>query len=575
MAVNIKNNEVGVFALGGLNEVGKNMYGVQFQDEIIILDAGVMFPEDELLGIDYVIPDFQYILQNRHKVKAVVISHGHEDHIGGIPFLLQQINVPIYAGKWASALIRNKLHERGLLRDAEIHEIDEDSVIRFRKTSVSFYLTTHSIPEAYGVVVKTPPGNIVFTGDYKFDFTPVGKPADLHRMARIGEEGVLLLLGDSTNAEIPTFTNSEKIVGKSIRNIIQKETGRVIFATFASNVSRLQQAVMTAKETGRKIAVFGRSMESSIKTGRELGYIDDKGEDIFIEARDIDRYAANEILILCTGSQGEPMAALSRIANGTHRQISLQPDDTVIFSSSPIPGNTMSVNRVINQLSEQGVKVIHGKVNNIHTSGHGGQQEQLLMHRLMKPKYFMPVHGEYRMLSIQAELAQLTGIPKDHCFVMSNGDMLALTADSARIAGHFPAQDVYVDGNGVGDIGSIVLRDRKALSEEGLIIVTATIDYTSQQIISGPDIMSRGFIYMRESGDLINEIQNQARAIINRGLNEKGNNVSERMIRDLIFEELQPIIYEKTQRSPMIMPILLDIKKGVRPRQIKQKSEKE
>lgn len=575
MAVNIKNNEVGVFALGGLNEVGKNMYGVQFQDEIIILDAGVMFPEDELLGIDYVIPDFQYILQNRHKVKAVVISHGHEDHIGGIPFLLQQINVPIYAGKWASALIRNKLHERGLLRDAEIHEIDEDSVIRFRKTSVSFYLTTHSIPEAYGIVVKTPPGNIVFTGDYKFDFTPVGKPADLHRMARIGEEGVLLLLGDSTNAEIPTFTNSEKIVGKSIRNIIQKETGRVIFATFASNVSRLQQAVMTAKETGRKVAVFGRSMESSIKTGRELGYIDDKGQDIFIEARDIDRYAANEILILCTGSQGEPMAALSRIANGTHRQISLQPDDTVIFSSSPIPGNTMSVNRVINQLSEQGVKVIHGKVNNIHTSGHGGQQEQLLMHRLMKPKYFMPVHGEYRMLSIQAELAQLTGIPKDHCFVMSNGDMLALTADSARIAGHFPAQDVYVDGNGVGDIGSIVLRDRKALSEEGLIIVTATIDYTSQQIVSGPDIMSRGFIYMRESGDLINEIQNQARAIINRGLNEKGNNVSERMIRDLIFEELQPIIYEKTQRSPMIMPILLDIKKGVRPRQLKQKNEKE
>lgn len=569
MAVNIKNNEVGVFALGGLNEIGKNMYGVQFQDEIIILDCGVMFPEDELLGIDYVIPDYQYLMQNRHKIKALVISHGHEDHIGGIPFLLQELNVPIYAGKLASALIRNKLHERGLLRDAEIHEIDEDSVIRFRKISVSFYLTTHSIPEAYGIVVKTPPGNIVFTGDYKFDFTPVGKPADLHRMARIGEEGVLLLLGDSTNAEIPTFTNSEKIVGKSIRNIIQRQVGRVIFATFASNVSRLQQVVETAKETGRKIAVFGRSMESSIKVGRELGYIEDENGELFVDAREIDSIPADKLIILCTGSQGEPMAALSRIANGTHRQISLQPNDTVIFSSSPIPGNTLSVNRVINQLSEQGVNVIHGKVNNVHTSGHGGQQEQLMMLRLMKPKYFMPVHGEYRMLSIQAELARLTGIPKENCFLLSNGDMLALTADSARIAGHFPGQDVYVDGAGVGDIGNIVLRDRKTLSEDGLIIVTATIDYLSKAIVSGPDIMSRGFIYMRESGELINDIQQATRAIINRGLNENGNNINERILRDLILEELDPIIYERTQRSPMILPVLLDLNKGVRRRQNK------
>ncbi len=574
MTVSIKNNEVGVFALGGLNEIGKNMYGVQFQDEIIILDSGVMFPEDELLGIDYVIQDYQYLLQNRHKVKALVISHGHEDHIGGIPFLLQQINVPIYASKLASALIRNKLQERGLLRDTEIHEIDEDSVIRFRKTTVSFYLTAHSIPEAYGIVVKTPPGNIVFTGDYKFDFTPVGKPADLHKMAKIGEEGVLLLMGDSTNSEIPAFTNSEKLVGRSIRNIIQREEGRVIFATFASNVSRLQQVVTTARETNRKIAVFGRSMEASIKVGRELGYIDERGEDIFIDAHDIDRYPANEIIILCTGSQGEPMAALSRIANGTHRQITLQPDDTVIFSSSPIPGNTMSVNRVINQLSEQGAKVIHGKVNNIHASGHGGQQEQLLMHRLMKPKYFMPVHGEYRMLSIQAELAQMTGIPKENCFVLSNGDVLAMTEDSARIAGHFPAQDVYVDGSGIGDIGNIVLRDRRALSEEGLVIVTATIDYEAKQIIAGPDIMSRGFIYMRESGELINEIQNQARAIINRGLNQNGNHVNEKMIRDLLFSELPPVIFKKTQRQPMVMPILLDIHKGVRKRQAKSKEKK-
>lgn len=566
MSVNLKNNETGVFALGGLGEIGKNMYGVQFQDEIILLDCGIMFPEDELLGIDYVIPDYQYLLQNRSKIKALVISHGHEDHIGGIPFLLQQINVPIYAGKLASSLIRNKLNERGLLRDAEIHEIDEDSVIRFRKTTISFYLTTHSIPEAYGVVVKTPPGNIVFTGDYKFDFTPVGKPADLHKMARIGEEGVLVLLGDSTNAEIPTFTKSEKVVGQSIKNIIQRVNGRVIFATFASNVSRLQQVAQTAKETGRKIAVFGRSMEAAIKTGRELGYIEDENNDLFVDGRDLDQYPADQMIILCTGSQGEPMAALSRIANGTHRQISIQPNDTVIFSSSPIPGNTVSVNRVINLLSEAGAHVVHGSFNNIHTSGHGGQQEQLLMLRLMKPKYFMPVHGEFRMQSIQADLAQQTGIPKEHCFIMENGEMLAVTAESARIAGNFPASDVYVDGSSVGDIGNLVIRDRRNLSEDGLVIVSATLDYQNRQLVCGPDIMSRGFIYMKESGDWIGEVQHSLRSAINRALNENGNNVNERMIRDTIFQTIQPIIYDKTERKPMIVPVLLDINKGVRKR---------
>lgn len=574
MTVNLKNNETGVFGLGGLGEIGKNMYGVQFQDEIILLDCGVMFPENDLLGIDYVIPDFQYILENQHKVKALIISHGHEDHIGGIPFLLQQINVPIYAGKLASSLIRNKLHERGLLRDAEIHEIDETSVIRFRKTSVSFYLTTHSIPEAYGVVVKTPPGNIVFTGDYKFDFTPVGKPADLHRMAKIGEEGVLVLLGDSTNAEIPTFTKSEKIVGQSIKNIIQRVEGRVIFATFASNVSRLQQVVATAKETGRRITVFGRSMEAAIKTGRELGYIEDSDE-LFVEQRDLNNVPAEKLIILCTGSQGEPMAALSRIANGTHRQIQIQPNDTVIFSSSPIPGNTISVNRVINQLSEVGAHVVHGSFNNIHTSGHGGQQEQLLMLRLMKPKYFMPVHGEFRMQSIQADLAQQTGIPKDHCFIMENGQMLAVTADSARIAGQFTANDIYVDGSGVGDIGNVVIRDRRSLSEDGLVIVSATLDYVNKQLVSGPDIMSRGFIYMRESSDLIADIQLTLKQAIQQALQEADGVMTERQLRNIIFETIEPLIYQRTERSPMIMPVLLDINKGVRRRRINKESEEQ
>ncbi|APP09528.1 ribonuclease J1 [Lactobacillus delbrueckii] len=557
----IKQNEVAVFAIGGLHEIGRNMYCVQYQDEIVIMDCGIKFPEDDLLGINYVISDYSYLVKNREKIKALVVSHGHEDHIGGIPFLLEKIpEIPVYATPFALALIKSKCEEHGILDRTELHEEHEDTVLTFDKLKVTFFRTTHSIPDTLGIAVHTPLGAVVFTGDFKFDLTPVmNQPApNFQRMAQLGEEGVLALLSDSTNAEVPQFTKSERFVASSLHNIITGIEGRIIFATFASNLYRVSTAIQAAIDTGRKVAIFGRSMENGIQNGIDLGYLD-VPEGLIVDAEAINSLPPEKVMLLCTGSQGEPLAALSRIANGTHRQIKLKPHDTVIFSSNPIPGNTLSVNQLINKLMEGGANVVHGRVNNVHTSGHGGQEELKLMVELAKPKYMIPVHGEYRMQVVHTHLAQQAGVPAENTFVLKNGEVVCFSSEGARIAGDIHVKDVFVDTSGAADVGNIVVRDRQILSEEGLVVVVATVDYKHKLVLAGPDILSRGFVYMRESQDLINAAQKHVYHVLKTEM-AKSDKPKDSEIRKAIIENLQDFLYSRTERRPMILPMLVEKK---------------
>ena len=546
-----------IIPLGGLGEVGKNMYVVACKDEIIIVDSGVMFPDDELLGIDYVIPDYTFLKENEHKIKALVITHGHEDHIGGIPFMVQSINVPkIYPPANAKELIEKKFEERNI-NYKSLLTYDENTVIKTKYFNIEFFRTTHSIPDSHGLAIRTPDGTIVMTGDFKFDMTPIGPMSNLHKMAKIGENGVAVLMSDSTNALVAGTSLSESVVDENLGEIFTACKGnRIILATFASNVYRIKHIIETCKKNKRKIALFGRSMENTVDIALKCGYFKDKN--IIISAEEANHLKPGEVCLLCTGSQGEPLAALSRIASGTHRQISLMPNDIVIFSSSPIPGNSASVSKTINKLYKKGVKVFTNSMSDIHSSGHANQEELKLMIRLFKPKFFVPYHGEFRMLKTHADLAALCDIPKENTFVLENGDVLKLDKGTLIKDGKVTAGEVYVDGSRIGDVGSAVIKDRILMSNNGVLVIIANIDTENQKLLATPAITTRGYILVNENANLIKEIQNASATIINKSL--KGRNFNFNDMKNDIINGLMPLLSDKTGRVPIILPIVMDIK---------------
>ncbi len=547
---------ISIYALGGLCEVGKNTYCIESDDSLIVIDAGVMFPDENHPGVSFVIPDYQKIRSARQKLKALIITHGHEDHIGAIPFLVQNVHVPvIYAPKLAAALIKHKLQDHRIREEINIVEYDENSVLNIEEFTVSFFYVTHSIPDAYGVVVDTPHGRIVHTGDFKIDLSPVGKPFELAKLTRIGSEGVDLLLSDSTNAEIEGYTPSESNVLKSINDIFDVAHGRVIVSTFSSNISRIQQICQVAVEHNRKILILGRSMEFAVQVAREYGYIKVK-DNAFIQPENLSELKKNEICILCTGSQGEDMAALSRIANGTHKDVTIYPGDTVVFSSSAIPGNGVFIDTVVNMLVRKGANVLKNSVlYAVHSSGHPSKQELRLMLRLVRPKYFMPIHGDYRMLKIHADLATTVGVAKENTFVMENGDSLLLSKHKITKGPHFPAEPVYIDGRDIGGLNEAVIKDREILQEDGLVAVVVAIDSNQSKLVVKPEIITRGFV--ANNAEMNANIAEIVELSLNKKLAEK---VTFADIKNEIRRSVANYVYFKSERKPLVIPVVMDMK---------------
>ncbi len=539
--------------LGGMGEIGKNMFAYQYRDEIVVIDAGLKFPEDEMFGVDYVIPNIAFLLENQEKVKAIFLTHGHEDHIGALPYVLKQLPVPVYGTRLTIGLLKTKLDEHNI--DAVLKEVKAGEVVRIGGFTLQCFHVNHSIPDSLGLAIKTAVGTILHTGDFKLDQTPVdGKVTDYFALTQLGNEGVLGMLSDSTNAHRPGYTKSERDVGKVFEDIFGKAKGRIIVATFASNIHRVQQVFDTAVRYRRKVAVVGRSMISNVETATELGYLT-YPDSAYVEIEELDSLAADRIVIVSTGSQGEPLSGLTRMASGSHPRINIVPGDTVIFSSTPVPGNEKLVSKVIDSLAKAGARVIYQGIADVHVSGHASREELKLLINMTRPKFMVPCHGEYRHQAAFADLAQLMGYEASAVLSVENGDVVEFTAESARVTGKVPAGSVLVDGIGVGDVGNVVLRDRQQLAADGVMVVAATIDRSTRKVIAGPDIISRGFVYVKESEGLLSQAELNVSVALHKALQESTDWIA---LRSAIREPLANFLYEKTRRRPMILPVLLE-----------------
>jgi len=547
---------VRLVSLGGVGEIGKNMFAFEYDQEIVVIDGGLKFPEEDMLGVDIVIPDTSYLVENKEKISAFLITHGHEDHIGGLPYILKQIPKPVYGTKLTLGLLEGKLREKGMLADCELNQIHPGMKLQVSKhIEAEFFKVNHSIPDTVGICLRTPAGLIVHSGDFKIDHTPVdGQVMDFSRLARFGDEGVLAAMIDSTNAERPGFTQSETTVGETIAEVLREATGRVLLATFASNVHRIQQVIDAAAKYKRKVAVNGRSMVNVVGIAMEMGYLKDS-HNVLTDLDGIKKLPPHKVVLLTTGSQGEPMSALSRIANSEHRRLEILPGDTVIFAANPIPGNEKFVSRTVDNLFRLGADVIYESVSGTHVSGHASQEEIKLMLSLLRPKYALPIHGEYRHCIHFKKLALNMGIPEKNIPILKIGEMWELSADAAKHVSTVPSGQVLVDGLGIGDVGNIVLRDRKQLSMDGIMVVVMSLEKGSGKLLSGPDIVSRGFVYVRESEDLMSE----SRKVVRKFLTENGTNHEWSVIKSGIRDVLGKFLYDKTRRHPMIIPIIMEV----------------